>query len=305
MRRLISQLYAVTLVLALLFLIGCSGDNGFRGGSGLIEADESMVSAEMSGRVVDLRFAEGDDVTAGDTLLVIDPTRVELLLSAARAGREVIEANLKTARIQVDQAERSEDYAEVEFKRLDKLVSSGTANKQQLDKVTYERDQAQIALKTARANVQTLEAQLEQADAEIAQLARQLEDCYPISPVSGVVTDKLIDNGELLAPGKAMAMVSQLDTVWVKVYLPAGDFAQVRIGDEANVSTESGGQEFTGRVVWTSEEAEFTPKNVQTEESRADLVYAVKVRIPNNDRYLKIGMPVFVILNGSNGIESE
>jgi HlyD family secretion protein len=84
--------------------------------------------------------------------------------------------------------------------------------------------------------------------------------------------------------------------VWVKVYLAAGDFAHIKLGDKAKVSTESGGGEFEGTVIWTSEEAEFTPKNVQTEQSRADLVYAAKVSIPNPEGTLKVGMPVFVTL---------
>lgn len=284
----------VTVLLGL--LVGCGNEEGFIGGSGLIEADEALVSAEIAGQVLERRFAEGQEVHAGDTLLVIDPTRVELNLDAARAGRSVLEANLRTARVQVDQAKRTEEYASTEFDRIQRLLESGTANKQQMDKATYERDQAAIQARAAKAQVASLEAQITQADANIAQLKRQLRDCYPIAPVPGVITDKLIDNGELLAPGKAIARIARLDSVWVKVYLPSGDFAQVKIGDTARVSTESGGQHFTGRVVWTAEEAEFTPKNVQTEESRADLVYAVKLAIANPDRVLKVGMPVFVTL---------
>ena len=84
--------------------------------------------------------------------------------------------------------------------------------------------------------------------------------------------------------------------MWVKLYLTTGRFAAVKLGDPAAVSTESGGQSYNGTVVWTSDEAEFTPKNVQTEQARADLVYAVKVSILNLDRTLKVGMPVYVTL---------
>jgi len=80
------------------------------------------------------------------------------------------------------------------------------------------------------------------------------------------------------------------------VYLSAGNFANITVGDKATVDTEAGGKTYQGHVVWTSEEAEFTPKNVQTEESRANLVYAVKVRVENTDGSLKIGMPVYVTI---------
>ncbi|MEW5995642.1 MAG: HlyD family efflux transporter periplasmic adaptor subunit, partial [Candidatus Zixiibacteriota bacterium] len=131
-------------------------------------------------------------------------------------------------------------------------------------------------------------------DADIDRLDRRLQDCYPIAPITGIVTDKYVETGELLTPGRPMAKISRLDTLWVKVYLPAADFARAKVGDPVVVDTESGGRQYAGAVVWTSEEAEFTPKNVQTRKSRANLVYAVKVRVPNSDGLLKIGMPVFV-----------
>jgi HlyD family secretion protein len=82
----------------------------------------------------------------------------------------------------------------------------------------------------------------------------------------------------------------------VKVYLPAPEFAKVKIGDKAVIDTESGDEKYDGWVIWTAESAEFTPKNVQTKKSRTNLVYAVKVRVPNDDGTLKIGMPVYVTL---------
>ena len=111
-----------------------------------------------------------------------------------------------------------------------------------------------------------------------------------------MVTEKFVEPGELLSPGKAIARIARLDTVTVKIYLTTGQFAGVKLGDRTTISTESGDKEYAGTVIWTSDKAEFTPKNVQTEEARADLVYAVKVSVPNPDRTLKVAMPVFVRL---------
>ena len=94
--------------------------------------------------------------------------------------------------------------------------------------------------------------------------------------------------------GKPIAKLSRLDSLWVRVYLPAADFASVKVGDSAVVDTEAGEKVYRGEVVWMSPEAEFTPKNIQTRKSRANLVYAVKIRIANSDRTLKAGMPVYV-----------
>jgi HlyD family secretion protein len=246
--------------------------------------------------VLERRCDEGASIVAGDRLAVIDPSHLELQLASAEAGRGVVEANLATARLAVENAARAEQYAVTEFERAQRLLEASTASQRQFDEAAFQRDQAKIARRTAEANVAALKAQLAQTEAEIARLRRLHQDGYPLAPVTGIVTETYVEIGELLAPGRPLVKLAQLDTVWVKVYLTAGDFAGVTIGQRATVSTETGGDEHTGAVIWTSPEAEFTPKNVQTAQSRADLVYAVKVSIPNPERRLKVGMPVFVTL---------
>jgi HlyD family secretion protein len=275
---------------------GCGGGEGTIGGSGFVETDESIVSAQTSGRAMTLHFDDGTVLESGDTLMVIDTTMVKLELSAARAGRLVVNENLQAARVHVGQAQSRESYAKTEFDRVSRLLNSGTATQKQYDAGKFEYDQAVLGLKSAKANVSALQAQIEKADADIDRLRQLLDYSYPTAPINGVVTEKYIEVGELMAPGKPILKVSRIDTVWVKVYLPAGDLAKIKLGDSASVSTESGGKTLTGTVIWTASEAEFTPKNVQTKESRADLVYAVKVNIPNPDGILKIGMPVYVTL---------
>jgi HlyD family secretion protein len=265
----------------------------------MLEATEALVSFEASGRIIELRIAEGSRVGAGDTLAVIDPSRLELERKSAVAGRRVTEEQLVATQVQLRQAREAEQYAGRERDRIAGLVKSGTATQQTLDRLELEYTQAQLALQAAQANDAMIEAQLDKISADIDRIDRTLSDCYPTSPLRGVVTTKLVDQGELASPGKPLVKISQLDSLWVKVYLPAADFAQVRIGDSATVDTESGGNTYRGVVIWTAEKAEFTPKNVQTEKSRANLVYAVKVLIANTDGKLKIGMPVYVTIDMS------
>jgi len=281
---------------AAIILTDCADNGGRAGGSGLIETAESIVSAETAGRVLQHRFAEGSEVHSGDTLIVIDPSRTELELDAARAGINVLKAQLSAARTGVRQAATAEDFAHNELERAEQLLNSGTGTKRMHDQAKYAFDQAVIAAETARAQVATLEAQLQQTRANVARLERRLLDHYPVAPIDGLILEKFVEPGELLAPGKPIARISQLDTVWVKVYLTTERFAGVKLGDPATVTVESAEMTYPGVVVWTSSEAEFTPKNIQTEQARADLVYAVKVSIPNLDRTLKVGMPVFVTL---------
>lgn len=242
------------------------------------------------------RFDEGTELKIGDTLVVIDPSNLELELVSARAGLDVLQAQLSSARVQVRQAAAAEDFARTELERVDRLVKSGTATDRQHDQAEFELKNGSLARETAEAQIKTFQANITKTESDIARLERRLKDCYSISPISGVVTEKFIEPGELLAPGKSIARIARLDTVTVKVYLTTDKFAGIKLGDRATVSTESGGRTFPGTVIWTTNEAEFTPKNVETEEARADLVYAVKVSIPNPDRTLKVGMPVYVTL---------
>jgi HlyD family secretion protein len=289
-------LFTTITFLFLVMISGCSSDTKTIGGSGLLEADEVIVSAETAGRVETIRFDEGTPVNKGDTLLIIDPTRLELQLESALAGQNVARARLESARLQFEQAKESERFVSAERDRIATLVRAGTATQKQLDQLEHEYTSAVLARRAAQANVAAIEAELTKIEADINGLIRQLEDCCPICPTTGTVTEKYIEAGELLAPGKPIAKVSHLDTLWVKVYLPTGDFAQVQIGDKAVVDTEAGDKQYHGQVIWTSEEAEFTPKNVQTKKSRTNLVYAVKVQVANTDGLLKIGMPVFVTI---------
>jgi HlyD family secretion protein len=285
------------LPLAFALLLACGSSDNVTGGSGLIETDEVLVSAEANGRVLERRFGEGSPVSEGDTLVVIDGSHIRLQLSTLDATRAVNEASLETARVQVKQAQTRLDFAQRELTRINELVRSGTSTQRQLDQAEFEFSSARNALDAAHSQVSTIEAQRERTDAEIAGLLRVLEDYTVVSPVTGTVTEEFIERGELLMPGRGIARISRLDTVWVKVFLNSGDLTRIKLGQSAEVDTESGGKQLTGTVVWTSNEAEFTPKNVQTRESRTDLVYAVKVSIPNPGGVLKIGMPVFVTLS--------
>lgn len=286
----------IILLPALMLLHGCGDKDQPIGGSGLLEADEILVAAETSGRVIVINFDEGATLDKYDTLLIIDPSRLELEHKAARAGLAVAKARRTTAGVAVDQSRHTMQYLSGELDRITALKKSGTATGKQFDKINYEKQQAVSAYQAAQANVATIDAELEKIMAEISRIERALLDCYPVSPGDGTVIEKYIEQGELLSPGKPIARLAKLDTLWVKVYLPSGEFASVKIGDQATIDTEAGQTSYPGTVIWTSAEAEFTPKNVQTKQSRADLVYAVKVRLENSDGNLKIGMPVFVTL---------
>jgi HlyD family secretion protein len=293
--KLLKRPIGAALALSFLFLYtGCDNENGQSGGSGFLEAEEVLITAESNGRVIERYFNEGDKFSEGDTLLIIDPSRLELDLVVAEASRAAAETRLRSARIQREQAEETVRYASQEYERLKSLLPSGSATKRQVDELVHQHEVASLSLQAAESNIKSTLAEIDVIDANIAQVKRKLQDCYPIAPVSGTIIEKFVEVGELLSAGRPIAKIAQIDTMWVKVYLPADEFAQVKIGDTVTVDTEAGGEKFRGTIIWTTDEAEFTPKNTQTKKSRANLVYAVKVQVANPKGNLKIGMPVYV-----------
>jgi HlyD family secretion protein len=283
------------LLVVVLLIASCGKNNAPPGGSGLIEATEIVVSSEVSGQLKSLRFDEGNSIAQGDTIAEIDTVTTMLRLRQTEALREVAETKVKVSAINIEQSSYSLDLAKKEYDRVSALIESGSVNQQQYDKTETTYKQAILSKKQADAGYQAALAELANAESAIALLEKQLNDCFPRSPESGMITNKFVEVGELIGIGKPLVEIAKLDTVWVKVYLPPSDLTRISLGGHALVDPEDGrNKALDGRVSWISDQAEFTPKNVQTKEARADLVYAVKITIPNPGKILKIGMPVSV-----------
>ncbi len=282
-------------VLSVFLLLSCSGNNSIPGGSGLIEATEVVLSARAAGQLIRLNVDEGSEVFSGDTIGIIDTITTKLRLEQSYAYQAAAATRLKAAEISVEQAELNLSLTQKEYNRAVDLIKSGSVNQQQYDKAETARNQAILAKKLSQSAVATADADLQKIQAEIALLLQQLNDCFPQAPSGGVITEKYLEVGELVNVGAPIVTIARLDTVTVKVYLPASDLTRIKLGGSAQIDTEDGsGRMLSGIISWISPKAEFTPKNVQTKEARANLVYAVKITIPNPEQILKIGMPVAV-----------
>ena len=285
------------ILFASLLIAGCGEKNLPPGGSGLIESTEIIISSQVPGQLKALYFEEGGRIKVGDTIGIIDTLTTILQLREAEAMKQVARTKLEAASITREQASYNYELAKKEFDRIASLLKSATANQQQYDQVENALNQASLGRKQADAALNAARADITRIEAAIDLLRKLLGDCYPTSPTSGRVADKFVDIGELVSLGAPILKIAKLDTVWVKVYLPATDLTRIKLGGRAEVDPEDGrGDKMNGYVSWISSQAEFTPKNVQTKESRANLVYAVKIIIPNPDERLKIGMPVSVIV---------
>ena len=130
------------------------------------------------------------------------------------------------------------------------------------------------------------------ADAQTAVLEKALADAQIVAPVSGVVTQKLVDAGEIVMRGTPIVVVTDLDNAWANLFVPEPMVPRVKLGQAASVVTDAGGEALSGKVTFVSPKAEFTPRNVQTAEERSKLVYRIKVTVDNRAGILKPGMPV-------------
>jgi HlyD family secretion protein len=295
-RKMKLLIFAWALIICLL-ISSCGRDSLPPGGSGFIEATEIVVSSEIAGQLKSMRFGEGDLIMKGDTIGEIDTVATMLHLRQTGAIRQAVKTNVKISSLNIEQASYNSDLARKEYDRVAALLKSGSINQQRYDQIETAYHQALLSKKQADASYQAALAELAKVESEIALLQKRLSDCFPKSPQSGVVTNKFVKAGEWIGTGKPLVKIAQLDTVWVKVYLPPEDLTRISLGGCAEIDPEDGRTKLLdGTVSWISEEAEFTPKNVQTKEARADLVYAVKIIIPNPEKTLKRGMPVSVTI---------
>ena len=309
---------SLVFVLAAAGLVSCAG-NGGRGAimaSGTIEAVEVDVAAKVGGQIEERAVDEGDRVKPGDKLAVIDHANLDIELRQAEAGVDLARAQLvllrKGARSEdIEQAEAALRQAEANLqvagddaRRMRELAKTGSVTPKQRDdaeaRLTVAQAQQAAAAEALRKvrrlsrpeEIQAGEARLAQSVAAVDLLKKTISDCTVIAPAGGIVTRKAVEKGELVSPGSTIVTISELDSVYVMIYVTAKELGRVRLGDTVDVRIDSfPGRAFPGKVTYISPEAEFTPKNIQTKEDRVKLVFGVKVEIENREGLLKPGLP--------------
>jgi HlyD family secretion protein len=284
--------------------------------SGNIEATAVEVSFKIPGRVSERLVDEGAMVNAGQVIARLENEELvhEVALRQAdfRGMRAALDELLAGSRKEeIAQAEAILDATEAEakqsaddFKRQETLFLKEVIPQQKFDaaRAAYDTSRAQVrqakeALALVRKGprrekIDQARARLSEAEASLALAKTRLGYAILRSPVSGLVMEKNIEPGEQVAAGTPVVTVGELDAVWVRAYINETDLGKVRVGQKVRVTTDTWpGKVYYGTLTFISSEAEFTPKNVQTQKERVKLVYRVKVTIPNPNMELKPGMP--------------
>jgi len=320
-----------SLVLACLILTACNRAGGPAPprATGYVEATEVRVAAEVGGRLLEVRVAEGDRVAAGDVVARIDASDTGLALRRAEAERSQADAQLallragsraedvrqasaqaQSAQADVRGAEAELAAASADLERFEGLLRANAGSVKQRDDARTRRDVAAARVRAAQERAQAAadglarlrsgarpqeidaaRARVAAVDAQIAALQKNAADAVVKAPVAGIVTARLLDAGEMAAPRAAIAVITDLDRAWANVYVDERLVPTLKIGQPATILTDAG-QRLTGTITFISPKAEFTPRNVQTADERSKLVYRVKITADNREGVLKPGMPV-------------
>ncbi len=299
-------------ILALSLLAGCKPSAPKADAYGNFEADERIISAEANGQILALGLEEGQSLKAGEVVGAIDSTQLVLKKEQLRASIRAIAAKSPAIGAQLAVYERqmaankqSLATLQREKLRIENLLKNDAATPKQLDDLNAQIEQterqAEVILGQQGATGAVLSTQKSGLLAEIlplqkqiAQLDDQIAHCRVTNPAPGSVLVKYAEPGEVATFGKPLYKLANLGTMTLRAYVAGDQLGSIKTGQKVKVSVDAPGggmREMEGTVTWISDKAEFTPKIVQTKDERVNLVYAVKVAVPNADGSLKIGMP--------------
>ena len=301
--------FGITAIASLL-IIGCNGSENEFDASGTFEADETIVSSEMPGKILSFDVEEGMHLLKDSIVGTVDATNIDLQQQQVEASISAL--NEKTANVnpqiellqnQLAVQQSQLDNLLHERTRIENLVKADAATTKQLDDMNAQIDvvKKSMAVTQQQINVRkndvatqnrSILSEAEPLKKRVAQLKDQQQRANIVNPVNGTVITKYAEAGEVTSSGKALYKIADLSELNLRAYVSGVQLPTIKLGQQVKVMIDQGEKkykEYTGNIIWVSDKAEFTPKTIQTKEERASLVYAIKVRV-TNDGYLKIGM---------------
>lgn len=297
-------------------VIACNTNKQPFDASGTFEADEVVVSAEVPGQLLTLNVQEGDSIALNKIVGEIDAQNLSLQKEQVQAsikalGEKTADTEPQVLLLQKQLAVQQSELQNTlhETTRLENLFSQDAATGKQVDDIHARADvqKKQIAVTQQQINVlrnnvatqnRSVLSETKPLEKKVAQLDEQISKSNIVNPVQGIVLTKYAEAGEFVPAGKALYEIANLSEMSLRAYISGDQLSQVALGQQVKVRVDNGAnayKEFSGIISWIADKAEFTPKTIQTKDERANLVYAIKVKV-KNDGFLKIGMYGEVIL---------
>lgn len=288
---------------ATIMLASCASEENAFDATGTFEAKEIIVSTGVGGKIIQLKAEEGDSLSANAIVGTIDTTQLYLKKLQLQAQVKAVLSKQPDINSQIAALQEQIKTANTEKMRIDNLVAAGVGTQKQADDIRSQIAVLQKQLDAQQTALQITSQSIYQEVApltmQIAQVDDQLVQSAILNPVKGTVLTLYAEQGEFTTPGKAIYKIADLSTMTLRAYITGSQLAQIKIGQQVTVKIDNGEKNYSelpGTIYWISEKAEFTPKTIQTKEERANLVYAIKVKVPNNGQ-IKIGMYGELILN--------
>lgn len=294
----------ILLVPVIAMAMACSNDTEIADAYGHFEAENYIISAESLGKLVRLNVEEGDRLVRGDTIGLIDT--IHLFLQKQKIMKSIEAVRQKTnpveSEIEVIRVKQRKIIAEIA--RFEKLMADSAVAPKKLDDLKSENEILESQMSSVRTKLQSVNmgilSEIEPLKAQFSIINNSIEKCFIVSPGAGLVNDIYLKEGELATPGKPVIKLSDVDNMFMRSYLSGRQLSDIKRGQKVTVKYDGpeGIVSEQAEVFWISEEAEFTPKTIQTRDERVNLVYATKVRMKNNG-YLKSGMPAELWLSNN------
>lgn len=263
--------------------------------TGIFEATSVTVSAETSGKILKININEGDSVKEGENIAIIDTTLLVLQQRQLNSQRLSAESISPDVAAQAAALRSQIAHQQHECERFGRLLADGATTQKQYDDALAAlntlRGQLTALLSTLNKNKNSISDNAVAIQYQSEQIEEQISRCIIKSPLTGTVLIKYAESGEFAIPGKPLVKIADLDKIYLRAYFTVSQLADISIGQQVTVIADFGGNElyeYPGTITWIAEECEFTPKSIQTQDSRANLVYAVKVAVKNDGR-LKLG----------------
>lgn len=269
---------------------------------GNFEADEVSVSAQTSGQLISFTPVEGAHLPAGAVVGLVDTTQLALERAQMIAQREATSARVAEAGNQIQVYQAQLGISQRNYERMRRLFEQQAATAQQRDQAEREYRTLVAQIAAARAQQQSVSREVASTSARVAEIADRIKKSTITNPEEGTVLATYAKTGEVVQSGQPLYKIADVDTLILRAYITEQQLSSVRLGQTVQVHVDQGGGNLLtlpGVVSWVSSKAEFTPTPIQTREERADLVYAVKIYVPNPKGVLKIGMPGDVSLTST------
>ncbi len=278
-----------------LLMVSCGEKSEFDA-QGTFEATEVIVSSEANGRIISFNIEEGNMVDANTIIGTIDSVQLYLQRKQLEAQQSALLASRPDIKKQVSSLKEEIAKQKVELKRIGNMLRDGAATQKQYDDIEAHirilEGKLDATLSTLTKNASTIDDNSAALEAQISALDDRIEKCKIVSPINGTVLVKYAEAGELATVGKPLMKVADLENIYLRAYFTSNQLADIKLGDNVTVIADFGEDnryEYDGKITWISAESEFTPKTIQTKESRSNLVYAVKIAVKNDGR-IKIGL---------------